>query len=93
MTLSVQTPTYILKVRKINGCSLVGIDTLPYPFDNGACGTYLFPEERVMLCFSGGHQQKCMHLPNYHESVVHREEHIPSVFVKLCMHCFSFQLI
>ena len=40
------------QISKINGCSLDRVDDLPRDFDNGACGTYLFPEERVMLCFS-----------------------------------------
>ena len=39
------------KISKIEDCSLRGVGQLPIDFDYGACGTFLFPEQRVMLCF------------------------------------------
>ena len=48
------------QISKINGCSLDKVGDLPRHFDNGACGTYLFPEERVMLCFSSEDYRACM---------------------------------
>ena len=48
------------QISKINGCSLDRVGDLPRSFGNGACGTYLFPEERVMLCFSSEDYRACM---------------------------------
>ena len=45
-------------------CELKRIDDLPYDFELGACGTFLFEdrvftEERVMLCFSFSGKNFC----------------------------------
>ena len=37
--------------RKIIGCGLETIGELPFEFIGGSCGTFLFPEERIILCF------------------------------------------
>ena len=39
------------KISRIHDCSLEKIGQLPHEFDWGTCGTYEFPEERVMFCF------------------------------------------
>ena len=51
-----------LEVSKIVGCELKRIGDLNYDFYWGACGTYKFPEERVMLCFSYYSKSKCERL-------------------------------
>ena len=40
-------------------CGLKRIGNLNYEFLYGACGTYFFPQERIMLCFSEAHRNKC----------------------------------
>ena len=47
------------KVSKVIGCELKRIGDLSYEFYRGACGTFNFPEERIMLCFSSAHKSKC----------------------------------
>ena len=32
---------------------------LPFNFTFGACGTFAFPDERLMLCFPVEHTKKC----------------------------------
>ena len=41
----------IFKISKINDCSLEKAGLLPHEFIHGSCGTFKFPEERVMFCF------------------------------------------
>ena len=41
----------ISKISKIDGCELKRIGDLNYEFTMGACGTFLYPEERILLCF------------------------------------------
>ena len=41
------------------GCELKRIGDLSYEFLLGACGTYLFPQERILLCFGQAHKNKC----------------------------------
>ena len=48
-----------IQISKINGCSLDRIGQLPHDFYRGACGTYLFPEPRVMFCFPEMAWGKC----------------------------------
>lgn len=48
-----------IKVSKIVGCELKRIGDLNYDFYAGACGTYNFPDERILLCFSEGNRVKC----------------------------------
>ena len=50
---------YALQISKIIGCGLKRIGDLNYDFYLGACGTYLFPEERVMLCFGDSYKTRC----------------------------------
>ena len=50
---------FYIKVSKVIGCELKRIGDLSYEFDRGACGTFKFPEERVMLCFSEAYRSKC----------------------------------
>ena len=47
-----------IQISKINGCSLERIADLPKEFKYGACGTYNFPEERVMFCFGSTMDQE-----------------------------------
>ena len=49
----------LFKVSKVVGCGLKRIGDLSYDFRLGACGTYRFPEERILLCFSEAHKTKC----------------------------------
>ena len=51
-----------IQVSKMVGCELKRIGDLNYEFRKGACGTYNFPEERVMLCFSDKYRSKCERL-------------------------------
>ena len=34
------------------GCALKRIGDLAYNHQTGACNTYLFPQERILICFS-----------------------------------------
>ena len=40
-----------IQISKINDCTLEKTGLLPHEFVHGSCGTYEFPEERVMFCF------------------------------------------
>ena len=51
-----------IQVSKIVGCELKRIGDLNYEFYRGACGTYNFPQERVVLCFSESFRSKCERL-------------------------------
>ena len=46
-------------MSKVVGCALKRSGDLNYDFMIGACGTFNFPEERVMLCFAHTHNNKC----------------------------------
>jgi len=48
-----------LQVSKVVGCGLKRIGDLNYDFSVGACGTYLFPQERILLCFGTSYKSKC----------------------------------
>ena len=48
-----------LQVSKVIGCGLKRIGDLSYEFLRGACGTYKFPQERILLCFSESYKMKC----------------------------------
>ena len=47
------------KVSKVVDCGLKRIGDLNYDFYLGACETFRFPEERILLCFSDAHKSKC----------------------------------
>ena len=47
------------QVSKVIGCELKRIGDLNYEFHQGACGTFLFPKERVFLCFAKERKNKC----------------------------------
>ena len=49
----------MLQLSKIKGCTLERIAQLPHDFELGACGTFLFPEPRVMFCFAESDRKKC----------------------------------
>ena len=49
----------LFQISKINGCSLDRIGQLPHEFVYGSCGTYKFPEERVMFCFQRSMESAC----------------------------------
>ena len=55
-----------LQISKINGCVLERIADLQFGFAYGACGTFTFPEERVVFCFGNGSEQKCFRYMLYH---------------------------
>ena len=48
-----------IQVSKIVGCELQRIGDLNYEFVMGACGTYNFPQERILLCFSFAKKSGC----------------------------------
>ena len=50
---------FFLKLSKVVGCGLKRIGDLSYEFYRGACGTFSFPQERIMLCFSISYKKKC----------------------------------
>ena len=47
------------QISKIVGCELKRIGNLSYEFYEGACGTYNYPEERILLCFSNEKKKGC----------------------------------
>lgn len=47
------------KISKVIGCGLKRIGDLSEDFWNGACGTYNFPDQRIMLCFGLDNRNKC----------------------------------
>ena len=49
----------LFQVSKIVGCELRRIGDLNSDFVQGACGTYNFHEERVLLCFSDTDKTGC----------------------------------
>ena len=51
---------YLVQMSKIKGCELTRIGDLGFEFDGGACGTFNFPEERIMLCFAYSGSRKCV---------------------------------
>ena len=52
-----------LQVSKVIGCGLKRIGDLNYDFQYGACGTFSFPQERIMLCFGYSSVRKCERYP------------------------------
>ena len=48
------------QMSKVKGCELTRIGDLGFEFDGGACGTFKFPEERIMLCFAYSGTRKCV---------------------------------
>ena len=48
-----------LQVSKVISCGLKRIGDLTYEFYAGACGTFLFPQERILLCFGKTNTKKC----------------------------------
>ena len=50
---------YVLQISKIIGCELKRIGDLNNEFMLGACGTFLFPEEKIMLCFDISDKTRC----------------------------------
>ena len=48
------------KVSKVIGCGLKRIGDLSNEFWYGTCATYLFPQERILLCFPNSEQRACM---------------------------------
>lgn len=47
-------------VFKIKNCGIELIDTLFISFLLGSCGTFLFPEQRIFLCFGEWSRKKCV---------------------------------
>ena len=47
------------QISKVIDCRLTRIGDLNYSFASGACGTFLFPEERILFCFGDTHKSKC----------------------------------
>ena len=48
------------QVSKIINCSLRRVGDLPYELFAPTCGTFEFPEERSMICFSSKHEKSCV---------------------------------
>ena len=57
-TLIDNNPAYF-QVSKVIGCGLKRIGDLSYEFHQAACGTFLFPQERILLCFAESYRSKC----------------------------------
>lgn len=51
-----------IKVSKVIDCELTRIGDLSFEFYWGACGTFKFPEERIMLCFAATGRNTCERL-------------------------------
>ena len=49
----------VLQISKIIGCGLKRIGDLNNEFEFGACGTFLFPGEKIMLCFGISDKTRC----------------------------------
>ena len=46
-------------IKKIINCGLELTDELTFDFIDGTCGTFFFPDERVLLCFDQNNSKKC----------------------------------
>ena len=55
----------IFKLSKVVGCALKRIGDLSFEFYRGACGTFMFPQERILLCFAGSDKRKCERSVHY----------------------------
>ena len=55
----IQKYTVSIEVSKVVDCGLKRIGDLSYDFILGACGTFFFPQERIILCFSQSYPSKC----------------------------------
>ena len=49
----------LFKASKIEGCTLVRQQDLPFDHYYGSCKTFLQPTERVLLCFDYSQNQVC----------------------------------
>ena len=49
----------MFQISKVIGCELKRVGVLNYDFAVGACGTFNFPEERIMLCFAFSGFSRC----------------------------------
>ena len=49
----------LFQISKIVGCELKRVGDLYYEFTMGACGTFLYPEERILLCFAYANTSGC----------------------------------
>ena len=61
-------PNIYIKVSKVIDCELTRIGDLSFEFYWGACGTFKFPEERIMLCFAETGKTTCERLTRKLES-------------------------
>ena len=46
-------------IFKIVNCGFEEIGELPFDYLVGSCGTFLFPDERIFLCFGDRSRKKC----------------------------------
>ena len=49
----------LTQISKIEGCKLNRIGDLAYEMFRPACGTFEFPEERIMYCFGEAAKSDC----------------------------------
>ena len=49
-------------IFKIMNCGFELVDELSVQFLMGSCGTFLFPEQRIFLCFGDMSRKKCFRL-------------------------------
>ena len=50
------------KLSQINQCKLERIGDMPFDFDQGSCGTFVFPDsnfEQILLCFGFAQDGEC----------------------------------
>ena len=47
------------KMSKIEGCSMIRQEDLPFDFDRGACNVFNQPQPNVLLCFEYTQKQQC----------------------------------
>ena len=50
---------FSIQFLKIEDCTLVRQNELPFDFLNGACNTFIYPKPVVLLCFDYYHDQEC----------------------------------
>ena len=51
-------PEFIFQIIELKE-SFERVGVLPFAFAYGACGTYAFPDQKVMLCFADTNGKKC----------------------------------
>jgi len=61
----------LTEMYKIINCGFELVDELSVPFLMGSCGTFLFPEQRIFLCFGDESRKKCFRLMFYFFPIIY----------------------